>query len=152
MIPQDKGREFENNVHSLLKQTNKKILREAAVKSTYGKNISAIDHLIISDEFFITIQDKLEKTRPCISKIHHFIKSTEVVSDIAKKECIGIYLSKEELSKPSKDAFVYENNRKRKFISITGPTENEMIENLYKYLHKLKIFRYDMDGSCIMDE
>lgn len=147
---QERGKEFENRVHFLLETTNNKILRENDIRNKYGKNITGIDHLIILSNFLICIQDKLEKKPVCVKDIHHFIHCTNDIRKIEDKKCIGIFLSKMELSGPSKEAFENEKKENRKYVSITGSDEDEILNNLKKILHRSGIFFYESDGSCIM--
>lgn len=150
---QEKGRQFENNLHRLFLTTTYPVLREQDVRNKYGEPSSAVDHLIICTDYLIAIQDKMISTNACISKINHFIQSTKIIEDIERKKMICIYISPTKITKPSQDSFDHENKQggKRTFVSLTNSNEDDLINTVKTYFHDvLKIFFYEDDGSCMM--
>jgi hypothetical protein len=145
------GMVFENNVHEQLKKTNFPVYTEREIINMFGNHITAIDHMIVNDDFFLCIQDKYCKDPINISQTNHFMQTVNSVSQILNKPCIGIYLSKSKLSGPSNNAFMANNQFNiNQFIEINGNTEKELIDNLTEYLYSIKIYMYDDDGDCIM--
>jgi hypothetical protein len=142
---------FENNVHKELKKLKYPIYTEREIINMCGNHVTAIDHMIILDNFNICIQDKYCKDSINISQTNHFMQTVNTVSQIVNKPCIGIYLSKSKLTKPSNNAFNNNNEiNMNKFIEINGSTEKELINNLMEYLYSNQIFMYEPDGDCIM--
>ena len=148
------GRQFEKYIHeTVLKKTKYEILSEKEIKCKYGHNNSAIDHFIELDDFCLCIQDKYEQTCPHIQKINHFIACVTNVSQICKKRCISIYLSRLPLTGPSNLAFINQNtNTMNKYYSINNNDKEELIKNLILFLYEIGIYRYEEDDSCIMLE
>jgi hypothetical protein len=149
--PQNNGIIFEKNVHDYLKSTNCNLLSEREVRNKYGSNVSGIDHLIVSDNYIICIQDKYMKSKPCVSQINHFIYCVFEVSYIEKKNCIGIYLSNLPPTKEAQMSFESMNSKYENiyFKSINNSID-KLINNLLDYLHSINIYSYEEDGSCIM--
>jgi superfamily II DNA or RNA helicase len=78
----------------------------------YGNNSFGIDHLLIFDEYIITIQDKWEITSPNIRDIRHFIGGTNYLSnELNKKILLGIFASKKSMTKRGKEIFREENDK-----------------------------------------
>jgi hypothetical protein len=151
---QDIGRNFEKNIHSYLESTKLVVHREKDVKSLFGKNNSAIDHMIVTDTFIICFQDKWMVSKPTISNINHFIQCVNNVSKIASKNCYGIYLSNLPLTDDANKAFIAENsiNNSLNFISIVDNNEDMIVQKLFYFLYSIGIFSYDDDNSCRMLE
>jgi len=150
---QKKGILFEDNIHNLLLQTKKSVYRERDIIQSFGKHITAIDHMIILDDYCLCIQDKYQQTTVSISQTNHFIKCVRDMSDILKKPCIGLYISRVGLSAPSNESFKSENQKlynNNKFITLSATIQEEIIKKLTKYLYKKNIFLYDADDDLIM--
>lgn len=79
------GFQFEDTIHNLISQCEYKVLREKEIVSKYGSIAYGIDHLILTDHFVITIQDKWKKSKPTLQDANHFIKASERISNIEKK-------------------------------------------------------------------
>jgi hypothetical protein len=167
MNPQYKGRLFENEVHLRLKNITYyiQLLNETEIRSKYGSNNSAIDHLIETDKYIIFIQDKWTTKAVGCDQINHFIYSMKNISDkiFPKKYFLGIYLTNIRISKIAQKAFD-EENEKMEFcflnISLNNNEINDndtynqfdiVIDILLTKLHQyFDIFSYDTDGSIIM--
>lgn len=149
--PQTKGILFENDVHKNLKFTNSTILSEREIRNKYGSNISGIDHLILTDDLTICIQDKYMKSKPSVSQINHFILCVSEVSTFEKRRCIGIYLSNLPPTREASMSFKSMNDKYDNlyFLSINNSID-KLIDNLLDYLHSINIFTYEEDGSCVM--
>jgi len=145
------GMIFENNVHKQLKKIKYPVYTEQEIINMYGNHITAIDHMIVLDNFIVCIQDKYSKDPITIDKTNHFMQTVNTVSQIINKPCIGIYLSKSKLTGPSNNAFNNNNQiNMNQFIEINGNTEKELINNLMEYLYSIQIYMYENDGDCIM--
>ena len=148
---QQLGYIFEENIHNLILQTIYEVLGEKQIIKKYGKLYYGIDHIINVSEYIICIQDKWRDTKSQLSDINHFIKSTEKISDVENKRCIGIYLSKLPLTKGALDAFEYENIKlKNKFMSLSNDNMNKLLLELSYLLYSNQIYFYECDGSSIM--
>lgn len=152
--PQDIGRDFEKNIHSYLKLTNIEVHAEKDIKVLFGKNNSAIDHMMVTDKFIICFQDKWMTTKPILSSINHFIQCVNNISRLSKKKCYGIYLSNLPLTKDAMESFIAENkiNDSLYFISIEDQDETILINKLLNFLYSIRIFIYDDDNACLMLE
>jgi hypothetical protein len=143
----DNGKLFEKLINSYVNRTNLYVLSVKDIKKKYGIDTTSIDHLI--ETMSINICIKYDNSNPCISKINHFIQCVTNVSTRSKKKCIGIYLSKTQLSKNSLEAFV-KNNYSNEFFTINNCDEEFIIDELINLLYDYGIFLYEEDGSCIM--
>jgi hypothetical protein len=150
--PQDIGRDFEKNIQKNLKLTKLDVYSEKDIKTKFGKNNSAVDHMIITDSFIICFQDKWMSTKPTLSSINHFIQCVSNISRISSKKCYGIYLSNLPLTKDALQAFTAENNINNTlyFISFEDKDEELLINKLFNFLYSIEIFIYDDDNSCLM--
>lgn len=149
--PQDLGRKFEDYVHLFLTRTYKEILREKDIKKRFGNNNSGIDHLIISDNICICIQDKYEETSASISKVNHFILCVQNIQKQINKKCIGIYLSRLKVSGPSENSFIDQNktNNDIYFVNIYDENNELLMYKLMCVLYEYNIFIYDDDQCTI---
>jgi hypothetical protein len=152
MTPQEEGIAFENKVQNSLEQSQKTIFREKHVKQYFGNDITAIDHLIISDNLCIAIQDKWQNKKPSVDQINHFILCVKNVKQKINKKIIGLYLSNLELSQPSQNAFDRNSTNNCNFVSIYSENQNILLHKLMKFLYLNGIFYYEDDGSTIMFE
>jgi hypothetical protein len=145
------GMVFENAVHRQLLKTRRTVYRENDIMRSYGRHITAIDHMLDFDNCTICIQDKFQQSAISIDKTCHFIQNVNMLSHIINKKCIGIYLTRSLLSKPSQDAFNFENLKNlNEFVTIYGQTQGDLIKNLSKYFYQNGIYMYDSDGDTIM--
>jgi hypothetical protein len=163
MNPQARGRQFEENLHNLLLQTRCKIMREADIKSYFGKSVSGIDHLIYDySEYIICIQDKWQSTPISISEFNHYSKCVEEISknqEILNNpniKIIAIYASNQSLSPNSLEQFRKENDRYKnrtssiKYYTCNDKEESVILKKIKNFLHNKQIFMYEYDGDCIM--
>lgn len=145
------GYQFEDIIHNLISQCEFIVLREKEITNKYGKIVYGIDHLILTNQFIITIQDKWKNTKPTLQDVNHFIKATERVGEIEKKCYLGIYLSKLPITSYANTAFNFDNSySSNKFYSIHNEKINEIKKNLSDKLYELGIYFYEQDGSIIM--
>ena len=142
------------NIHSYLESTKLVVHREKDVKSLFGSNNSAIDHMIVTDTFIICFQDKWMVSKPTISGINHFIQCVNNISRIESKKCYGIYLSNLPLTNDANKAFIAENsiNNNLNFISINDNEQDKLVQKLFYFLYSVGIFIYDDDNCCRMLE
>lgn len=123
--------QFEDTIHTLISQCEHEILRDKEITDKYGPLVYGIDHLILTEHFVITIQDKWKKTKPTLHDANHFIKATERVGEMENKKYFGIYLSKMPLTSYAIDAFNFDNGcSSNKFYSI----HDEIIDIVEKKL------------------
>ena len=143
----DNGKLFEESINSYLHRTKFYVLSNKDIKKKYGIDTTSIDYLI--ETMSINICIKYDNSNPCISKINHFIQCVTNVNTRSKRKCIGIYLSKIQLSKNSLEALT-NNNSSNKFFRINNFNEKSIIYELIELLYSYEIFLYEEDGSCIM--
>lgn len=145
------GYQFEDTIHNLILQCEYKVLREKEIINKYGKIVKGIDHLILTEQFVITIQDKWRNSKPTLNDVNHFIKATERIGEIEKKSYLGIYLSKLPLTSFADKAFDFDNKcQSNKFYSIHSDTINIIKNNLTTKLYEFGIYFYEPDGTAIM--
>ena len=101
---------FENFIKQTLEMTRLPVLTEHEVIKKFGKDITAIDHLIINDDYCIAFQDKWRNSREGNSSINHFIQCVNTVKEISNKPCLAIYLSRLPITKVSQLAFDRQNS------------------------------------------
>lgn len=150
---QENGRKFEDYIHNILLQTNLPILREKEIKSRYFSYISGIDHLIITKEYCIAIQDKYVKSKkPSNVDINHFKCCVNDLSRFMNTKIIGIYLS---LLKPTSyavDSFNFENSLKNnEFLFINNEDPNKLVNNLVEFLYTKNIYLYEGEDLIMLD-
>jgi hypothetical protein len=139
------GIDFENRIHEILLMSKIKVYREKDVKTIFGMNISAIDHLIFFDDKIICIQDKWLNTKPTVDQINHFVYCVNQINKYKKDyKCYGLYLSKLPLTAPSQISFDEEH-----FLNIHDENQDIIIIKLIRYLYKFKIWIYDNDNCCV---
>ena len=144
------GRDFEEHIHSIISKTkNTTILQEKNIRSKYSTHISGIDHLIISDELIVAIQDKFVKSRkPTNTDIHHFKTCVNDLSKILNKKIVAVYLSLLEPTKPAAESFKFENsNGNNYFLFINNNNENTLILSFIDFLYEHTLFLYDNDDT-----
>jgi hypothetical protein len=145
------GYKFEDLVHELISQTSYPVLREKEIINTYGILSYGIDHLINLPEYIVCIQDKWRDTKTQLSDINHFIKSCDKVHEAENKKCVGIYLTKIEITKGALEAFEYENYKQKNFyLSLFDSDMNQLLKKLSYLMYSNQIYFIDPDGSTIM--
>jgi hypothetical protein len=65
--PQKNGIIFENNIHNFLSKTRNDILMNETQIRAVDSTITAIDHLLVSNNVYYCFQDKMLKTTISIS-------------------------------------------------------------------------------------
>ena len=138
------GFDVENLVHQNLINNQLNTYREKEIKRKYGMNISGIDHLFSTHHFktndiqYVLIQTKYKNKPISISDCHHFIKCCYDIYDFEKKfyKMTCIMLSKNGLSRPSKQSFNQENNKQENlnFVDLNGEDSGKMIYKLNLFL------------------
>jgi hypothetical protein len=159
-LAREKGLKFESKIQNVLETTKYKVLTEHQVTSTFGISITAIDHLLYTDNIYFAFQDKWTKSKPSVDQIHHFIHCVNNVYEKTNKQIIGIYLSKNILSKPSQQSFDCINNnnnninKKIRFFSIHNNNNDDdcslLLHKLMELLYSYDINYYDNDDSIKM--
>lgn len=145
------GLQFEDTIHNLISQCRYKVLREKEIVNKYGSIVNGIDHLILTEHFVITIQDKWKISKPTLQYVNHFTKASKRISDIEKKNYLGIYLSKMPLTSYAIKAFEFDNTySSNKFCSIHSEIVDDIEKELAIKLYELGIYFYEQDGSTIM--
>jgi len=115
----ENGQTFENNIQKILEMTKYQVLTEIEVRRQFGKDITAIDHLLITDKFLIAFQDKWRESKTGNSDIHHFIHCVTEVQINTGIMCLAIYLSRKSLTSVSELAFERQNAKNvNYYISI----------------------------------
>jgi hypothetical protein len=155
--PQRNGIIFENNVHNFLSKTRNDILMNETQIRAIDSTITAIDHLLVSNDVYYCFQDKMLKTTISISDFNHFIKCVEKVSAKLNHnyKIYAIYLSQTEFSSVSNKQFNEENAKYKngsstiEYIKIIN-NKNAIIEYLQQFLYSKNIFSYDTEGDCLM--
>lgn len=127
--------------NELKKNFNAKIYRENDIKNNYGKIISACDHLIIIDKYFITIQDKWESSSPELNDIKGFIHDTEQLKTKLQdyKLIAGIFISKINMSENGYEIIAKHDN----FIAVSNDNMNKLIGNTIDAI-KLRLTTYNL--------
>jgi hypothetical protein len=156
--PQVKGKIFENDIHKFLSNTRSDILLNETQIRAIDSTITAIDHLLYSDNVYYCIQDKRLKTPISISDFNHFIKCVEKVSTTINhsSKIYAIYLSFTEFSSVANKQLEEENkkynegNSNIEYIKVVNQTTDSIIKHLQYFLYSNYVFSYDADGDCIM--
>ena len=156
--PQLKGIIFENNIHKFLSNTRHQVLMNEKQIRAIDKTITAIDHLLISDNVYYCFQDKRLKTNISISDFNHFIKCVEKVSTTINHSCkiYAIYLSITDFSSIANKQFDEENNKYKEgkstieYIKVINYSTDGIIKYLQEFLYANSVFSYDTNGDCVM--
>jgi len=147
------GFAFEHGIQKILEMTHYQVLSETDVKRQFGKDITAIDHLLVTDNFCIAFQDKWRQTKAPNSDINHFIQCVNTIQEIIGIICLGIYLSQKSLTSVSQMAFDRQNEKHqnfKKFMSIHSESLSTIYEVLMETLYSYDIYYYDDDGDLQM--
>lgn len=146
------GLEFENEIHNILSKTKLQVLSEKEIVKKYSRINNGIDHLMYANNYIICIQTKWTKANPDLSKINHFIKCVDNISQIEKIKCIGIYLSKQKITSIANNAFEFENKKNlNHYLSINGEDKKTIINSLTKLLYENEIYLYDDETVIMLD-
>ncbi len=149
--PQALGLAFEEEIHELLVQTKLQVLREKDIVRKYGLNLKGIDHIVYHQDYLICIQDKVTSSSPVLSVVNHFIQCVENIAFKEKKKCIGIYLTKVQLTSPAKLALTDANNRNKNFfVEIQSEDLAHLKYKLLDLFYSNHIYIYEPDDSLYM--
>lgn len=145
------GIAFENFIRTTLEQTSYRVLSELDIRREFGKDITAIDHLIKVSSFFIAIQDKWRYSKNTNSDINHYIHCVNMIQEIFGLPCLAIYISRLPNTGPSQIAFDRQNQKKFSFfVSIYGEDPAIIYKQLMEILYSYGIYFYDNDGALQM--
>lgn len=154
---QQKGRDFENEVHEFLKRTNPDILMNEKEIRQIDCTVTAIDHLLVSNDVYYCFQDKWLNSTISNSDFNHFIKCVEKVSSrLNNNKIYAIYLSNNDFSSIALKQFNEENEKYNKglsnieFIKINHFYKNTLFSKLHEFLHSKELYVYDNQGDCMM--
>jgi hypothetical protein len=152
MTPQERGRQFETNIHNFLLKTNKVVLREKDIKHEHGGNISGIDHFIDCGTYGLCIQDKLQKIKITTSQVGHFICCVNNLSKKIGKKCIGIFITNKPFSPFAEKQILDENNtnHSNNFDIIYDDNFNILCDKIMCYFYKKHIWFYEPNGDSVM--
>ena len=156
--PQIKGIIFENDIHNFLSKTRHDVLMNEKQIRSIDNTITAIDHLLISNNIYYCFQDKRLKTNISISDFNHFIKCVEKVSDKINhsSKIYAIYLSFTDFSSVANKQLEEENNKYKEgkstieYIKIIYHNKDSIIKYLQEFLYANNVFSYDDNGDCEM--
>ncbi len=155
--PQKNGMIFENDIHNFLSKTRHDILMNETQIRKIDNTITAIDHLLVSNNIYFCFQDKRLKTNISNSNFNHFIKCVEKVSAKINHSCkiYAIYLSFTDFSSIAnkqleEENAKYINGSNIEYIKIIGLSKDIIINKLEQLLYSNNIFSYDTDGDCVM--
>ncbi len=157
LSPQANGRLFETEIHAFLYKTKYDVLLNEKEIRNIDNTITAIDHLLISNDVYYCFQDKWLKNNISNSDFNHFIKCVEsVAKKINNNKIYAIYLSNNDLSIIANKVFIEENNKyyrgetNTEYIKINSYDKKNVINKLHEFLHNNRVYVYDEDGDCIM--
>lgn len=156
--PQKNGMIFENDIHYFLSKTRHEILMNETQIRKIDNTITAIDHVLVSNNIYYCFQDKRLKTNVSISNFNHFVKCVEKVSGKINNSCkiYAIYLSFTDFSSIANKQFDEENAKYKEgsssieYIKIIYHSTDSIIKHLQHFLYSNNIYSYDMDGDCDM--
>lgn len=144
------GRNFETYINQLLKNHTKcKVYTETEIRSKH-KHITAVDHLIETDDLLIAIQDKYVRSRkPSIVDINSFIVCCSHLSKIFKKKCIGVYVSLLELTNIAGIGFRKASTKMNIYMSLSDKSPLELLKKLVSFLYENDIYLYEDDRDDV---
>jgi hypothetical protein len=149
-----RGQEFEKSVHKCMSRLiTSRVLSESEIVTTYGSLGKGVDHLIISGNTIVCIQDKWRSMTISVSMMRNFIASALSIKNTKQHETHNlcfIFLSKSSFSPDAKKVMQEEINKGYKFITIESTDQDYIKEKLLEHLHFMSIYQYEHDGSCIM--
>jgi hypothetical protein len=158
LTPQQYGRNFETEIHEFLKKTKPDILLSEKDIRNIDNTITAIDHLLVSNNTYYCFQDKWLKNNISNSDFNHFAKCVEKVSQLNNHnyKIYAVYLSNNDFSTIANKQFIEENNKYNnsmstiEYVKINSYDKKKLFNELYKLLHINGVYMYDADGDCIM--
>ena len=159
---QQKGRLFETEVHEFLQRTNPEVLMTEKEIRNIDNTITAIDHLLISNDIYYCFQDKWLSSNISNSDFNHFTKCVEKISTIINSEndinckVYAIYLSNTDFSSIALKQLNEENEKYNlglsniEYIKINHFYKNTLLLKLHTFLHSNNLYVYDINGDCMM--
>ena len=142
------GKNFEKEIQKHLEKTHLHVFSEKEIRQAYSY-ITCIDHLIQYGNYVFCFQDKWSKNTISNSQINHFISGIgQLKEEYPNKIFIGIYISKNSLSKPAKD--IINSNSRLQIYSIYNEDKTIIFNELSIFLHEFKIWTYDEHSDAIM--
>jgi len=150
---------LEEKIHKKLLTTKYVLLNEKEIVRHCGHLCYGVDHLLITHNEIICIQDKWRDSKPSLPDVNHFIKGIENIiknikniKHIVIKRCIGIYISKEPFGKYAKEAIDNENKKLNniKYFTIDSICMDLIIVIFSRLIHGFGIYFYENDGDVIM--
>ncbi len=156
--PQEYGRRFEIEIHELLNKTKYDLLLNETQIRKYNNTITAIDHILFSNNIYYCFQDKWLKTPISNSDFNHFIKCVENFSALINNQynIYAIYISNTDFSSVAIKQFVDENTKYNRglsnieYIKINSYDKKILFKYIQTFLHNTQVYMYDKDGDCIM--
>jgi hypothetical protein len=158
ITPQQYGRNFETEVHEFLQKTKSDMLLSEKDIRNIDNTITAIDHLLVSNNIYYCFQDKWLKNNISNSDFNHFAKCVEKVSQLNNHnyKIYAVYLSNNDFSTIANKQFIEENNKYNnsistiEYVKINSYDKKILFNKLYKFLHLNGVYMYDLDDDCIM--
>lgn len=119
-------------------------MREKDIRKKYGKHITGIDHIFISCNKMVLVQDKWMKTKPTIRDINHFVRCSKQIELINYNYvCLPIFVSKLVPTQVALKSLLEDNG-----LSIYNSDMDKIIKALENIV--LEFFGLDLDGDIIM--
>jgi len=158
ITPQQYGKAFETEVHEYLYRTKSELLLNEKEIRNIDCTITAIDHLLVSNNTYYCFQDKWLKNNISNSDFNHFIKCVEKISEKNNHsyKIYAVYISNNDFSYIANKQFIEENNKyingitNIEYVKINHPNKQTLFNYLNNFLYSNHIFLYDIDGDCIM--
>ena len=138
-------KDIDKKIHRILKQTKSEVYTEGDIRKVYH-HISGIDHLIISNNLCIAINDKhlQQGFKKQINGINEFRNSVNNLSNLINKRIIGVYLSL------NNNYSVFDNFSDENFITICNSDRNKLILDLLNFLYSNSIYIYESEEDVYM--
>ena len=162
VTPQKNGFLFEDKIYEHLQLTKLKVYREKEIKQIYGKNITAIDHLLYNDDILICIQAKWLGGKVSNSQFNHFTSCVNTIVNDSKtskyKLVLGLYVSNKGLSSNATPQLDIENikfnNYKTniKYYDIYDENEKYLLDKVLYFIHNYKFYTYDYQDDIIIGD
>lgn len=153
MSAQAYGRQFESEIHAFLTKTKPDfLLNETEIRKHYPA-ITAIDHLLISNDICYCFQDKWLSSNISNSNFNHFSKCVEEVAKLINKYIYAVYISNVDFSSIADIQFNNENskpNRQIEYVKINDSNKKNIFKKLQYFLHSNNVFVYDDEGDTVM--
>lgn len=162
VTPQKNGFLFEDKLYKHLQVTKLKVYREKDIKNIYGKNITAIDHLLHNDDILICIQAKWLSNKVSNSQFNHFTACVNTIINDKKtpayKLVLGLYISNKGLSLCAIPQLDIENTKfdnyqtKIKYYDIFDENERYLLDKVLYFIHNYKFYAYDYQDDVIIGD